>query len=198
MRYLLLTFLLLSTHTSAEVYKSINPDGSTSYSDVPAPHGEAISLPELTPVPAVKYPKKAPAEKKENNTVLPYTLFKISSPKNQTVIRDNNGNTKLALKIKPELQTKHKHSITLLLDSKVYKKGLTTAGGQFSNLDRGSHTLSARLVDENNKTLKSTHPVTVHIRRHSQLHNQKPANPQTPRPGYYVPPTPTPTPTPTP
>ena len=171
MRYLLLTFLLLSNHASAEVYKTINPDGSASYSDVPTNGTEPIKLPELTPTPAIKYPKKTIDTKKEDNKkALPYKSFTISSPEDNATIRDNNGNVAVQISSTPELQTSFKHSISFFLDGKIHKSGLTGNQIKLMNLDRGSHTISAKLLNANKKVLKSTQTITIHIKRQSKLH----------------------------
>ena len=199
-------FLILLTFTAynavAEVFKTINPDGSISYSDVQTDNAEAVTLPELTPVPAVKLPKKkvANATEKDKKKALPYKSFSLNSPKDQATIFSNTGSVNLSLAIKPSLQTKFKHSISASLDGKTVKNNLTSASFQLNNLDRGKHTISAQILDADKKVLKSSKTITVYIKQHSSLHNQTPSNPNTPRPGYYVPPptTPTPTPTPTP
>ena len=171
MRYLLLTLFILSTHATAEVYKTINPDGSTSYSDVPTNDQEPVKLPELTPAPAVKYPKKSIDKKKDDNMIaLPYKSFTISSPENNAIIRDNNGNVTIQVNITPELQTSFKHSISFYLDGKIYKSGLSSNQIQMTNLDRGSHTISAKLLNANKKILKVTQTITIHVKRQSKLH----------------------------
>jgi len=171
MRYLLLTLLLLSSHASAEVYKTINPDGSTSYSDVQTDDKEPIKLPELTPTPAIKYPKKVINKNKDENKVaLPYKTFNISSPENNAIIRGNNGNVSVQVSITPELQTSFKHSFSFFLDGKIYKKGLTSNQINLTNLDRGSHTLYAQVQSANKKVLKTTQTITIHVKRQSKLH----------------------------
>jgi len=175
MRYLLFTLLIASTIASAEVFKTINPDGSTSYSDVKTEGAEAITAPELTPTPAVKYPKKKPAAKTEEKAVaVPYQTFSIASPADEETIRDNNGNVSVSFTINPALQTKFKHSITVLLDGKARKTALTTTSAQLQNIDRGMHSLSAQIVDGSGKVINTSNIVTIHMKRQSKLHGKTP------------------------
>lgn len=176
MHYLLLTLLFTSSIASAEVYKTTNPDGSTSYSDVPTEGSETITPPELTPTPAVKYPKKQVAKPvdKDKKQALPYTSFSISSPTNDETIRDNNGNVRISLDIAPKLQTDFKHSITILLDGKPIKTGLTSAQAQLNNIDRGMHSITAQIVAKDGKVLKTSSSVTIHMKRQSKLHGKTP------------------------
>lgn len=172
MRYLLLALLLSSAFASAEVFKTINPDGSTSYSDVKTEGAEAITPPELTPTPAVKLPKKKVAARPaEENKALGYKSFSISSPANNAVVRNNNGDVHITLSITPALQTSFKHSITVLLDGKPVKSDISTTQVKLSNIDRGMHSISAQII-EDKKIIKSASPVTIHVKRQSKLHGK--------------------------
>ena len=167
--------MLLNTPAIAEVYKKTNPDGSIIYSDTPLDGGKAITPPGLTPTPSVKYPKKQlTVETPTDNKPLVYSTFEITSPKDQAIIRGNNGNLSLTIGIEPPLQTAFKHSISIILDGLVVKTDLKSNSFQLKNLDRGRHTLSARLLDAKKKVLKSSSTLTVHIKRHSALHGKKP------------------------
>ncbi|MCK5336838.1 MAG: DUF4124 domain-containing protein [Gammaproteobacteria bacterium] len=182
MRLITIFLMLITANANAEIYKTLNPDGSTSYSDVESPDSKVIIPPKLTTAPAVKYPKKTDQKStSKNDKPLPYKTFTITSPINQAVIRDNNGNATVSLSIEPALQTKFKHSISIFLNGKAIKTGLTTATTQINNLDRGSHTFSAQILSESKAILKTSKSVTVHIKHHSKLH-KKPANPYAPTP----------------
>ena len=184
MSKLIILLLLINTPLYAEIYKIKNPDGSTSYSDRQVPGSKVIQPPKLTPTPAFKAPKKTnkPAAKKTKE-VEPYQSINIVSPAHQSIIRDNNGDMKVSFTLTPELQTQAKHSITLLLNGKVIKEGLTKTQVQLKNINRGSHAISAQIVDQHNKPLLSSSIITVHIKRHSILHKEQ----AQPNPGINIP-----------
>ena len=177
MRLLLIFLLFTSTYTSAEIYKTRNPDGSITYTDIESSDSTVITPPKLISTPGFK-PKPAPAKKadEDKNKPLPYRLFSITTPANQSVINNNNGQITVNLTIKPALQTHFKHSITLLLDGKPTQTGLKSLTAKLNNIDRGSHTLSAQIIGQYKKILKTSTPVTFHMKRHSILH-KKPALP---------------------
>ena len=179
MRYLVLSLLLTSSIASAEVYKTVNPDGSVTYSDVKTENAEAITPPELTPTPAVKYPKKKPAAKaddRDKKQALPYKTFIIASPVNNGTIRNNSGTILISMNIAPKLQTDYKHSLTILLDGKVAKEGITTMQAQLNNVDRGMHSITAQIIGKDGKLIKTSASITIHMKRHSKLHvNKKPS-----------------------
>jgi len=184
MAKLLILLLMVNMPVYAEIYKIKNPDGSTSYSDVKVPGSKVIIPPKLTPTPAFKAPKKAnkPTAKKSKD-VEPYQSISIVSPVHQSIIRDNNGDIKVSFTLNPELQTDARHSITLLLNGKIIKKGLTSNQATLKNINRGSHAISAQIVDEHNKPLLSSSAITIHMKRHSILHKEQ----EQPNPGISIP-----------
>ena len=177
MRLLILILIFFSSNVFAEIYKTRNPDGSITYTDVESPNSSVITPPKLISTPGYK-PKHAPDKQTEDdkNKPLPYRIFSLSAPTNQSVVIDNNGKIAVSLTIKPALQTSFKHSISLLLDGKPIKTGLKSLTTELQNIDRGSHTLSAQIIDRNKKVLKTCAPVVFHMKRHSILH-KKPASP---------------------
>ncbi|MEL0036076.1 MAG: hypothetical protein VW874_00345 [Gammaproteobacteria bacterium] len=94
----------------------------------------------------------------------PYQNFAIASPVNDATVRDNQGNIQIALDIRPSLQPGHK--VQILIDGQVISESrgvITTA----SNVDRGTHNITAKIVGAKNKVIKTTAPVTVHLHRAS-------------------------------
>ena len=180
MRFLLFTFLSFFLFSSqAELYKWIDKDGETFYSDEP-PHDKAQPLvpPPLTTTPAIKYKPKAKAEKQqekkqeEKQTI--YSSFKITSPANNETLHDNAGNITVSFAIKPKLDIKAGHRIAVLVNSQSKIEGSTGLTIGLKNLDRGTHSIKAVIKNKQKKIIKSTNSVTIHIRRFSRLHN-KPA-----------------------
>lgn len=176
MRLFILLLILVTGNLSAEIFKTLNPDGSTSYSDVETPGSETIIPPKLTTAPAVKVTKKIAPKVDETEKSKPYTSFSIASPKDQAIIIDNSGNVDITIAIEPALQKKFSHSLSILHNGKSIEVGQTTLTAQAKGLDRGAHTFTAQILDKDKKILKTSESITVHIKRHSILHN-KPAKP---------------------
>lgn len=94
----------------------------------------------------------------------PYKNFAIASPANDATIRNNAGNIQVALDIRPALQPNHR--VQVLIDGNV----ISTSRGVIataSNVDRGTHSITANILGADNKVIKSTAPVTIHLHRAS-------------------------------
>lgn len=176
MRLFILLLILVTGNLSAEIFKTLNPDGSTSYSDIETPGSEIIIPPKLTTAPSVKVTKKITPKIDESEKSKPYTSLSITSPKDQAIIFDNNGNVNITLVVEPALQKKFSHSLSILHNDKSIEVDQATLSVQIKDIDRGAHTFTAQILDENKETLKTSESITVHLKRHSKLHN-KPARP---------------------
>ena len=91
-----------------------------------------------------------------------YTKFAIASPSNDATIRDNAGNIQVAFDIRPALAVGHK--VQLLLDGAVISESRGVIQSA-ANVDRGTHSITAKIVDANNRVIKTASPVTVHLHR---------------------------------
>lgn len=171
----LLPLTLLMHDSHAELYKWIDRDGSIIYSDTPPYEGaEQLVPPGLSTTPAIKVEKKkpVPSAPKNDKDDFKYTSFSISAPQNDQAIRDNQGNIAISLQIKPALNIKQGHYVSVSLDGTATGEQFKSASFTLKNIDRGSHTISATLHDKAGKTLKRSQSVTLHLHRFSTLHNK--------------------------
>jgi len=158
--------LLAPGPVSAKIYKWILPDGSVSYSDQPQVKGaKAVELPPLQtysppPTPSATEQSSAPA------LDLSYKKVEVVTPKADETVRDNGGTISVQLAIEPALKTGHE--VKILVDGKSVGSGRATSAS-VSNLDRGSHTISATITDADGKVVKSASSVTFHLQRSSKL-----------------------------
>jgi hypothetical protein len=174
---LLLTLLFLFVMPATAAYKWIAPDGSVSFSDHP-PHPDAEKVPlsdTQTFTPAPIKPQKsatkpdAEAEAEAEKKIALYNSVTVSSPAHDATIRDNTGNITVTVAVDPKLRIKQGHKVSIELDGAVVA---TTTSGQatLSNVDRGSHTLRATIVDREGKILSSSSANTFHLHRASTRH----------------------------
>jgi hypothetical protein len=167
-RLLVLLTLTLAclTPASAEVYKRTNPDGSVTFTDVPSKQNEDI-VP-LSPMSTFKAPVAPPVRSNSTTKTTPgkYTAISITSPADDSAIRDNAGNLTVNVSLTPGLQSGH--TLVLLVDGAQQGK---SASGSFalSNLDRGNHSLVAQVVDKEGTTIISATAVTIHLQRTSVI-----------------------------
>ena len=165
-RTVLIVMLLAPVPASAKIYKWILPDGSVTYSDQPQVKGaKAVELP---PLQTYSPPPTPPAAEQSSAPTLDlsYKKVEIVTPKSNETLRDNGGTISVQLAIEPPLNAGHE--VEILVNGKSIGSGRATSAS-VSNLDRGSHTISATIKDDTGKVIKSASSVTFHLQRSSKL-----------------------------
>jgi len=169
---------LFSQQIRAEVYKYIDKEGNVVFTDKYTPNAEKLNLP-----PSIKKEKKqetvdnepakvaapedVPEKKKPKFTG--YKQFELVSPGNESIVRDNSGNLTVNISIEPELQTELDHRLFVYLDGARVKGVWTSHVITLPDIDRGSHTISAEVVDlSQSLRLMRTATVTFHMKKFSQ------------------------------
>lgn len=173
--FMIVFFILFSFFCYAAIYKQVDQNGNTIYSDVPIhSNAKAINLPETgsttttksnetkTPIaqqiPVIKFKK-------------PYTVLMITSPKDQETIQ-NQPIIPVDLKIEPALQEGDK--IQIYLDGKPVGQPQAGTHIELSLIDRGSHQLYASLIDSSQTTLKQSNVITIYVHREHLGNSSKP------------------------
>lgn len=178
---LTLTLLLCSIFTSsavAEMYKWVDQDGNISYSDQPPFKGaQKLDAPALTTVPPANVPEKKPepsaADNKAKDKKTPsYTYLKITAPEDDATIRNNEGNFSLSITIKPALNTKLGHYLSVLMDGKTVQDKIYVNSASLNNIDRGTHRISVAVKNDKGKILHKSKGITVHLHRQSVIRKQ--------------------------
>lgn len=153
MRIILSAILLfLNGGLSAEsVYKTVDENGNVIFTDKPSEEALEIKIKDLdnsinNPNPG-RY--KASAQKPEEEDK--YESFAVTSPENGAGIRSNSGNVSISVSLAPSLNSGHK--IIISMDGKEVGSGTSVS---LQNVDRGTHSITARVVDGNGKTHIST------------------------------------------
>lgn len=170
-----LIFLLLtgfSAFSQAAVYQYVDENGNVVFTDKPVNGAFERKLKEPA---VIKFKKQAsetevksgsePTQKEEAQK---YSNFAIESPELNAAIRDNAGNVTVVISAKPELQTKFGHYIQLTLDGKRLDQKYASNRISLNNLDRGSHTVSATLLNKTGSVLQTTTSVTFFLQRYSK------------------------------
>ena len=167
--------LSIAASASAAVYKWVQPDGTVTYSDrAPQENAAPTDLPELQ---EIKLPPPPPPQPTDSSEDTPsdqaqrreYTKFEITEPANNSAFRNNAGQVTVKLNLEPALQ--EGDMVAILLDGKEIGQGKSNALS-LSNVDRGSHTLSAMVKNAQGGTVISANPVTFTLQRISQLQSK--------------------------
>lgn len=163
MKYLVFVLLLIPLIATAEVYKWVDDFGKVHYSDQPhSTTDKPIDLPESM---IYKAPAKPKFKLDKPQTKKPYKFyetFKVVSPQSDGTVRNNSGNLSVSLQISPALRSNH--FVIVTVDGKPTPKGkssMVTASDVF----QGTHSVGARIVDENGKTITSAPSITFHMKR---------------------------------
>ncbi len=160
--------LCLAFGAQAEVYKSVDSEGNIIFSDTPTQGAEEVRLPPVMTYSAPKLPQAGSSESTGTPAdVKHYDSLVITEPLHEAAIRDNTGTVSIQVKSEPPLRAELGHRIQFVLDGVPQETPGLGTGATFSNLDRGSHTLSAQIQDNQGKVLVSAEPVTIFMHRYS-------------------------------
>lgn len=168
MRFLTLSLLLLCFSAYAETgYRIVHPDGSVEFTDQPVKGSEEIKLrnaPTTTFVPVTPYKARNTTEQGDAEEDSTKGSITISSPTaDQTVWFDEAGMT-VQVKVMPALRSGQQVIITL--DGSQVAKGAASSF-LIKEVYRGSHQLTAAVIDEEGNTLFRSPQVVFHLRQHS-------------------------------
>lgn len=149
---LLLSFMAIAA--AETVYKTVDEHGNIIFTDKPSKDAEEIKLEKLqtikNPNPA-KYTHKPKPAKQDTGTL--YKTFLVSNPADGAGLRSNSGNVTISVSLAPPLRPGH--SISISMDGNEIASGSTTSVS-LQNVDRGTHSISASVVDGKGKKLIST------------------------------------------
>lgn len=183
MRVLVLAgwLFVVPLHAADTGYRIDHPDGSVEYTDQSGEAAKEIPLPEISTYPGEYSPStggsQPPPVSRPNETAREqggeYTRFTVSTPQNdQTVWFDENGLT-VVLQIEPVLA---EGDITVVrIDGEIVASGTATSF-RIKDVFRGTHTLSAAILDSQGIVAREADPILFHVRQHSRLHSQDPLN----------------------
>lgn len=163
-----------SLNAQTAVYRYVDKNGDVTFSDKRKAGGDAIEVaPIQTYAPPARKPATPPAQVRGVTQSDPqkllraanYTRFEIVSPSTNEVLRSNAGNVAVGVRIEPELAPGN--TIQFVVDGKSFGGASRNTVKTLSNVDRGTHTLSARVLNETGKTLATTPAMTFHLFRAS-------------------------------
>lgn len=166
LKSLLLATLMFSLSVTAGLYKGLDEEGNTVYSDTPFENAKEIKPPPLTVSKPFKAPPKAAVKETAAEQASPetkYTKFSIVSPTNNQTIR-NVPNIMVNVQITPKLNIKKGDNIWLLFDGKALVKNSRSTSIPIGRANRGLHTVQVQLRSKTGKVIKHSNTVTIHVK----------------------------------
>ena len=161
-RLLMLPILLssfMAMPLQAEVYRTVDEDGNITFTDTPQEGAEKVDIQETQTIDNPNPAKYKPLSKKQK-PVERYRSISIASPGNDEAVRNNAGNVTISTSIDPRLIPSHE--VIIYIDGKEIGRGSSATA---NNVDRGTHTASAKIVDSSGNTVISSSPSTFHLLR---------------------------------
>lgn len=180
------------SEAASRIYKSVDENGNVVFTDQPPRPGETGESVELSTGNTFTPPPRpasnggdgsvsledwlaggdgsGAAEDDESGgegaRVTSYQSLAITSPANDAAVRENAGNVTISASIQPNLAVGH--IMQVYLDGELRQQGFTTSF-QLVNLDRGTHNVQVRVVDQNGNTLIASQPSVFHLQRRSVI-----------------------------
>ncbi len=158
--------MTLPAAAGERVYKRIGEDGVVEFTDVPDNNAEEVEISEpqtyrAPPLPPVAPPAPAPQE-----AAFSYSLA-IVSPTSEQAFPPGPGDVQVTVKVDPPVEARLRHRLELVVDGKP--RPLAGTSVTLKNMDRGAHTVSARVVDGTGKVVAESTAVTFYVQRPSIL-----------------------------
>ncbi len=171
---LIVALMLLPCLVQAELFKWEDASGNIIYSDQPPPGAEKEehqvdkeSLPPIISVPAVE---TVPAEPVEEvlESMERYKSLAVVFPEHDTSLRENAGNVLIKVAIEPYLFNERGDLLVIYMDDQEISRGRDTSI-QLVEVDRGTHTVKAKIIDDKGHTVKESQMISFTLQRHSRL-----------------------------
>jgi hypothetical protein len=162
---------------SATVYKWVDENGVTHYSDQPHENAEKVQLkaPQTYTAPAVPARPAQPARQTPPKPAPSYQSCAISEPTNDQVFT-NTSEVTAGVTVQPAVRPGDTAVVTL--DGQRVP-GVPASGGQFSisPVDRGTHSIQMTVQDSSGATVCTSPAVTFHVTQPSLQSPTRPIRP---------------------
>lgn len=144
----------------AQIYESVDEGGAREYSDISG--GKELKLPPVNVMPAAK-PMQLDFDPRQASSQVKYSSLEVLSPVNDTTVHINAANLPIEVRLMPPVRRDLGHRLLILLDGESIAENQSSY--VLGDADRGTHVISAQVVDENGKAVISSEPVIVHIHK---------------------------------
>ncbi|MDO8828147.1 DUF4124 domain-containing protein [Methylophaga sp.] len=188
MKFIIFMLVGLGTAVAGDIYRWIDENGNEVYSDQPTENAEKIELRHSMIYTPVEIPgsnesiTEASQEDTGQSEPVPNYQLSIVSPEDDAGIRVNNGNVLVNLQLLPALVPERGDKIQLYLDGLPAGIPMPQLSFLLENLDRGTHQLSAVVLNASGEVLAQSTTTTFHLQRSSLLQPGREQNNQ-PAPG---------------
>ncbi len=155
-----------------EVYKSTEPGGVPLFSDRDRAGAEKI---EIDPLPTIKThtpvsrPVASSGKPSADLEKVPYTAITIEKPVDDSVVWATGEPVAVSVVTEPAFVSGSGYAIGLRLDGKLTDVRSQRGNITLMDVDRGTHTLQAVVLDSSGQIVAESQTITFHLKRHSIL-----------------------------
>lgn len=171
MRTTLLLLALLSGPVFAAgqtVWKWVDANGVTHYTDRPVPGATRMELATGSPVaaspPATAIPSSS-SDPAPADTGPVYRDLEIWKPANDETIQNSGGQVTVNLRVQPDVQPGH--TLSLYLDGRLVEGSGNGTSFELRDVQRGGHTLVAVITDQRGNRIQESSRVAFYVQQQS-------------------------------
>jgi hypothetical protein len=157
---------------AAEIYKWVDENGVTHYSDQPHPKAQKLEVQpaqtfqSTTPAPSATTPSASSAQAGDVGPV--YSVCQLSRPENDEVFM-NTWTVPATVRLSPA-QLRNGDRVVLALDGqRLTNQPPRSTTFVLNNVERGTHTLTAWIEDARGQEICRSSGITFHVRQPSVL-----------------------------
>lgn len=167
MRFFTLIIVLFTLPVQAEIFCSTAADGGMHCSDRPAPDKEKVDLgkPSVYTVPRGRASAGSGAAADTGNATNAqdgsYQSVRIVSPQPDQVFTSASSSVSVRLSVIPGLQQGHK--VLYLVDGQKVGGAVASTSNVLTDIKRGTHRISAHIVDQSGQVVALSKPVIFHM-----------------------------------
>jgi|GEM_PF-3008236 hypothetical protein len=158
--------IVVGINAHAEIYKSVDEQGNTTYSDQNLFETPSMQLPEI-PVDTWQTPAlpESTATASATSSVTPQYQLQWIAPQPEAVIRQNTTPLLIKVNLSPALDPQH--ALQLWVDGKAHDGVYSQLSFTGPTLARGAHQLQIKVVDAHLNPLPQAYSetITVHIQQ---------------------------------
>lgn len=162
--FIVVAVTFVSGNAIAGIYKYLDENGNIAYSDRPVQGAQKLKIKARSTADVDEAQRAADAlENDDGNSkeVTSYESLELLTPNDDKVVSDRSGSVQVILLPTPKLSSTHELVITV--DGKDISRG-RHANLNLSQVSRGTHTVSGRILDANGNTMISSPTTTFHVR----------------------------------
>jgi hypothetical protein len=155
---------------AADIYRWIDSDGSTVFSDTPQAGADKIEVSEIMTVPAERVTRSI-SDPNIKPEPAKYDSVAITSPSNEQSFRDNGDDVSVdvTVSITPPLQLRFGHRLQLLVDGSSLGDPGRRTRFRLNDVERGAHQLQAVIVDSDGQVIERSPVSTFFLQKQSAL-----------------------------